>query len=537
VASQQHSVYDAIVIEAGHTGLTCACYLAKAGLKVLVLEQYHTVGGMTISEEITRPGFLSDIYASGYWLGKLSPAPQELELVEYGLEPITPDPNWVQVFPDGSFVTINHDVEDTAQSIAQFSERDADTWRNLYKRHRNAKTAIVAGMNAPPPSLAKEFGRPEAVDGYRFEFQSARSWVEKHFESEKMKAFLASLALHAILSPDDALGGQFAWLFATSVQDVGVSVIKGGMRHVSLALARVFETHGGEIRTNAKVREIVVEGGKAVGVRLEHGEMVHVDGVVASNTDPHHLVLDLLGERQVGSEVADKIHRYEWGDSFFTIYAAFESPIEFRAGPEASQAGYIHAAGSSVDDLSQMFAECRGGKLPATPMVGVINESGVDPSRAPEGKALMKFVVHYVPYRVRGDATGQIRGTHWDEIKEPYADYLIDCLTDTFLPRLRDRIIARVSQSPVDLEHRIISAVHGTHQHGAYLPYQVGPMRPIPELSHYRTPVPNVHLCGAGSHPGPGVSMAPGRKAAQVIHADLALDFSRSVVGQPNGGR
>jgi phytoene dehydrogenase-like protein len=172
-----------------------------------------------------------------------------------------------------------------------------------------------------------------------------------------------------------------------------------------------------------------------------------------------------------------------------------------------------------------MFAQARAGLLPATPMVGIINEAGIDPSRAPEGKALMKFVMHFVPYWVTGDARGRIGGTNWDEIKETYADAMIDFISETYLPRLRDRIIARAVQSPVDLERRIKSAVHGTHQHGAYLPYQIGPMRPIPELGSYRSPIANVYLCGAGSHPGSGVTMAPGRNAARVICADLGLSF------------
>ena len=135
-------------------------------------------------------------------------------------------------------------------------------------------------------------------------------------------------------------------------------------------------------------------------------------------------------------------------------------------------------------------------------MVGIINEAAIDPSRAPRGKALMKFVLHYVPYRVTGDARGEIKGTDRDQIKDAYADTMIDWITEAFLPGLRDRIIARSVQSPLDLERRIPSAVHGTHQHGAFLPYQIGAMRPIPELGFYRSPIPNVYLCGAGSHPG-----------------------------------
>jgi beta-carotene ketolase (CrtO type) len=520
--------YDAIVVGAGHNGLTCGCYLARAGMKVLVLEQYRSVGGMTISEEVTAPGFLSDVHASGYVVAKLSPAPEELKLAEHGLELITPDPNWAQVFPDGRCLAIGRDLEATVASIGRFSKRDAETWRRLYRRYLEAKPHIVAGMNAPPPTLAKEFGRPEAVDGYRFEFQSARSWAQECFESEEIRTFFASCAMHAAVSPDDALGAQFAWLLASAVQDLGVSIVKGGMHQVSHALARVLAAHGGETRTGALVEEILVESGRAVGVRLQGGETIRAGRLVASAVDPRHLVLDLLGERHAGAEIAAKIRRYEWGASFFTIHAALDRPVPYAAGEEPAKAGYVHAAGTSSDELAQAFLDCRAGRLPKGPMVGIIDEAGVDPGRVPAGRGLMKFVVHYVPYRVTDDATGRTEGGDWDGIKDAYADHIIEQLSQNFLPGLRERIVALAVHSPLDLERRIISAVHGTHQHGAFLPYQVGVMRPLPELGQYRTPVENVYLCAAGSHPGSGVSMAPGRNAAQVICADLELDFPGS---------
>jgi len=140
----------------------------------------------------------------------------------------------------------------------------------------------------------------------------------------------------------------------------------------------------------------------------------------------------------------------------------------------------------------------------------------------------MKFVVHYVPWEISGDATGRVRGRTWDEAKEAYADHIIDWLSDGTLPGLRERITRRVVHSPLDLQRRLPSAVHGTHQHGAFVPYQHGSMRPIPELGQYRAPVGNVYLCGAGSHPGSGVSMGPGRNAAQAICQDLGLPFPGS---------
>ncbi|MGD9890733.1 MAG: phytoene desaturase family protein [Dehalococcoidia bacterium] len=525
--------YDAIVIGAGHNGLTCACYLARAGLKVLVLEQYHTIGGMTISEEITEPGFLSDIHASGYLLGKLSPAPDELDLAAHGLDPITPEPNWAHVTTDGRLVTISRDPKKSFQSLEQFSTADAQAWQALYDRYLAAKPQIVAGMHSVPPVPAQQFAtlwqQPDGPDEYRFEVQSARSWATQTFSTEAARAYFASFALHGALSPDDAGGGQYAWLMFTSVQDVGVSIVRGGMHSVSRALARSLEAHGGEIRTNALVKEIVVRDGKAVAVRLDGGETIDVDQVIASNVDPRHLALDLLGEAAVGPAVADKIRHYEWGDSFFTIYAALDRPPEYKTGPAASQAGYVHGAGASMEDLSRIFTECRSGLVPAGPMLGMVNESVVDPSRAPAGKGLMKFVAHYVPYHITGDATGKMRGTGWDEIREQYADYLIDYITANYIPNLKESLIKRVAESPLDLERRIISAVQGTHQHGAFLPYQTGAMRPIAEMGQYRSPVANVYLCGAGSHPGGGVGMGPGRNAAQAIYTNLGLDFAATL--------
>src|SRR6478672_3025024 len=143
--------YQAIVIGAGHNGLTCACYLARAGLKVLVLERYETYGGMTVSEQLAAPGFLSDVHASGYLVAKLTPAPDELVLSRHGLELITRDPNWAQVFPDGRAFTISRDVEETVRSMEQFSRADADAWRGLYQRYLAAKTEIVTGMTSTPP--------------------------------------------------------------------------------------------------------------------------------------------------------------------------------------------------------------------------------------------------------------------------------------------------------------------------------------------------------------------------------------------------
>jgi len=254
-----------------------------------------------------------------------------------------------------------------------------------------------------------------------------------------------------------------------------------------------------------------------------------VGQLVVSNVDPAHLALDLLGVEMVGQEIAGKIEQYEWGDSVFVIFVALDSPINYKTGPAARQSAHVHLTEPSLDFFARVYLQCRGGALPSAPMIVSWNDSAIDPSRAPAGKALMKFVVLSVPWIITGDATGKIPARNWAEAREPYADYLIDLITANYIPDLKAKIIKRVAHSPVDISRKITSAVHGTLGQGAFLPYQNGSLRPIPELGEYKTPVRNVYLCSSGSYPGPGVSMAPGRNAAQVIFADLGLDF-RSVV-------
>ena len=388
--------YDAVVIGGGHNGLTCASYLAGAGLKVLVLEQCHLVGGMTITEEITLPGFRSDIHAFGYQLANLSPAPRELDLARFGFELLKPDPNFSHVFPDGGIVSMHRNIEETAQSISRYSKRDAETWRKLFRNYLKVKDQIVAGVNSPPQSLSAELSKlellPDGLDEYRLGLQSTRSWCDEWFEADETKVFLATFASHPGVAPDDAGGGRLAWLFNTILQDVGNNAVKGGMHNLSLALAGYLQSQSGEIRTNARVRKIVVKGGKAVGIQLADGEEIAVRGVIASSVDPYQLIVEFLGENIVGPDIVAKLERYEWGDSAFVIYVALDGPVEYKAGLVARHSAYVHPTPPTLDYFSQVYTECRGGKLPEAPLVIMCNDSAVDPSRTPPNKYVMKLI-------------------------------------------------------------------------------------------------------------------------------------------------
>lgn len=518
---------DAIVIGAGQNGLTCACYLARAGLRVLVLEAYERLGGMTLTEELTLPGFWSDVHASGYQLANLSPVPSELGLARYGLELIVPDAVYGHAFPDGRAIVVRRDLERTVAAIGRVSQRDAAAFRGLIVRYHAGREAFIAGFFAPPVPAPET----ETFAQYRFRLQSLRSWADETFETEAMKTLFGGFAAFVGSAPDDAGGAEIAWLFGAVLQADGNNFVRGGMNGVTRALAADLAAHGGAVRTGARVARIAVDGGKATGVALENGETIAAKRLVVSATDPGQLVDGFLGEAVVGSGIAGAMRRYEWGDAAMTIYLALDRPVDYAAGPEVGEAAQVHLSPASLAALSQASLECRAGLLPAEPFIVAWNDSALDPSRVPPGNAHKKLVVLGIPYRIAGDARGQITGTTWDEARDAYADRIIDLVEAKYLPGLRSRLLHRVAHSPFDLERKLASAVRGTISHGAMLPYQMGAMRPIPQLSGYRTPVLNAYLCDSGTHPGPGVSMASGRNAARVIVADLGLTFPTGEAG------
>ncbi len=525
--------YDAVVIGGGHNGLTCACYLAKAGLSVVVLEQHHTIGGMTITAELTEPGYWSDLHASGYQLANLSPTPAELDLPGHGVELIEPDIPYAHAFSDGRCLAVRRELDATLAAIGGYSAHDAETWGRLFRHYLDVKPGVVESMFSPPSTLAAQAraaeASPEAMDNYRFGLQSTRSWCHEWFESDEMKCLVGAFASFVGHGPDDAGGGESAWLFGSVLQDSGNNFVKGGMHRVSLALADVLRELGGEVRTNAGVEKIVTGPDGATAVRLTGGEEITVGQVVASSVDPAQLTLRLLGEEVVGADTARRVRALEWGDSVMVVYVSLDDPVGYRAGAEADAASHVHLSPPSIDAIAEANLQARAGTLPEHPLVVSWNDSTIDPSRTPDGKHLKKFVVLGVPATITGDATGRVDARSWQDAAGPYTDHLLELIDEQYLPGLRRSIRKVAVHDPVVMERTLSSAVHGTITHGAMVPYQMGPWRPVPEMGHYRSPVSNVYLCGSGSHPGAGVSMAPGRNAAQVIHDDLGLDFAATI--------
>jgi phytoene dehydrogenase-like protein len=529
--------YDAIIIGAGHNGLTCACYLAKARLKVLVIEQYHSIGGMTITEEVTLPGFNSDVHAFGYQLANLSPVPVELNLSKYEFELIRPEMSYSHVFPDGGYISMYRNIEQTIKSIEKYSKKDSQTWKKMFERYIEDMDSIITTINSPPLPLYSQLAAIEknsTIDSgfsYRSKLQSVRSWCNEWFESEEAKIMFGTFSSFVGLSPDDAGGGEIAYLFSSIIQHGGNNVVKGGFTNLCLALSKYLKSKGGEIITNTAVTKIIIKKGiGAVGVKLDNGKEIGVKKIVASSIDPSTLILKLIGEEHFNTKIVKGIKNMEWGDSVLAVYLALDAPVEYFAGPEIVPSAQLHLSPQTMDYLAKIFYECRAGKLPSEPLVIMSNDSVADPSRVPIGKHLLKFLVLNVPYKLQtnGTDTSNIyQPIDWDHVGTKYGDHVVDMINDKYIRNLKQIILKRVIYSPIDFEKRPSTAVYGTLSCGALVPYQTSSMRPIPELGRYKTSIHNIYMCGAGSHPGPGVSMAPGRNAAQIILADLNVDFNK----------
>ncbi|MGB5812583.1 MAG: NAD(P)/FAD-dependent oxidoreductase [Polyangiales bacterium] len=506
--------YEAIIIGAGHNGLACACHLAKAGLHVLVLERHYQIGGMTRTEEITLPGFLHDVHAAGFQLGNLSPSVEELHLIERGFELIYPPVNFAQVFPDGRHIRFCRDLDDTCASIAQFSRDDANAWREVMRDYHAGRSQFVQALFNPP--VPGDLGAEQCA--------SLRSWIDQHFESEEVKTCFAAWGIHLGFAPDDD-GGIISSSFGPVIQDGGNNPVLGGMQQLPNTLAHFVEDHGGEVRTSAEVEKILTADGRATGVRLATGEEIRATRLIASNANPVHTILDYLTEEDVGSNVTNKMRGLDLGVAQMTIFMALERSPSFVAGDLACETLYVHAAEPGFDTFTSMSNEALAGKLPRAPLLLFVNEGSVDPSRAPSGKSVMRILVGPLPYEIRGDATGVVPHRTWETAREPYANYIIALAERHYVPGLGDLVLERVVHDPVTMSIESPDALGGSTYHVGNRPEQTGAMRPIPELGQYRTPVANVYLCGAGSHPGGGVSMAPGRNAAITICDDLGLPF------------
>jgi phytoene dehydrogenase-like protein len=523
--------YDIIIIGGGHNGLVAACYLAKAGLKTVVLERREAVGGGSVTEEI-HPGFRCSTLA--HTAGPVSPqVVSDLNLSSFGLEVITPAARVLSLSPDHRSLCIYNDTERTVGEIEKFSVKDAQSYPEFLTSFSRIGRVLAPLLSMTPPSI----DQPAAADiwtlgkvglafrglGKKDEYRLLR-WapmavadlVAEWFETELLRATVAARGIFGAFAGPWSAGTSLGllWQAALDANPIGpTSFVKGGMGGLTQALASAAASAGVEIRTRAEVSKIETVDDKTSRAVLRSGEQIEARAIV-SNADPRTTFLRLVDPIDLDPNFLLKIRNYRALGSAAKINLALSGLPSFSGVNTADAAtrlsGRIHI-GPDIDYLEHAFDAAKYGDYSPEPYLDITIPSLTDPTLAPGGMHVMSVFVQFAPYTLKeGD---------WNTRRDEFADTVVDQLA-RFAPGLKELILTRQIITPLDLEQTY--GLSGGHiHHGEQALDQVFTFRPLIGWAQYRTPIKGLYLCGAGTHPGGGVTGQPGANSAREIVKDF----------------
>ena len=522
------TAFDVVVAGAGHNSLVCAAYLARAGMRVLVLERAQRIGGDTSTEEVTLPGFRHDLCASAHTVFQASPIVRndELELGAHGLRYLFPELAVVMPFADGRSITMFRDPSATAGDLARFSARDAGAYERLLADWDAIKGAHSASRysaaTSPSEAIAALERTAPGLEAVRWRYSSALDVVCERFEDEHVRAFFLWLSLMTMAQVDQPGTGLNALSLPAGRQAFSWTTAEGGSVALPDALARIVTERGGEVRTGSEVTRVLVEDGRAVGVVTADGVEQRAGRAVVSTIHITQLPA-VVGAEHLGDAFVAGLERWRPGITMFVTHYALDAAPRYRTerGPVAAVgAGICDTTADLVDGLS---AFRRGDVRTERAPLLAINASAVDPSRAPEGKHTLKLV-GFLPYELRDGGAER-----WDAIKDDVSDALFDRYLGYTDGLGRANVLARHVESPLDLERRNPHNHRGSCHGGDQDLAQDGALR---YATGYRLSVPGLYQTGATTHPGGSVTGAPGRNCAQVVLEDLGLRFADAIAGQ-----
>jgi phytoene dehydrogenase-like protein len=539
---QETRTWDAVIVGAGHNGLVAAAYLARGGLKVLVLERREVLGGACVTEEIF-PGY--KVSTAAYLCSLMQERIiRELDLQHHGYHVYAKDPAFFTPFPDGRHLTMWQDRRRTCEEIAKFSTRDAEIYPSYEDYIEQLAQFAERMLLRTPPNIANagwsdlaSLGRlgwemmhmpdAERIGHAKIFTQSVADFLEPWFESEQLKVTLATdgvigtnggpqspgtayVLLHHVMGKVD--GNRGLWGF-----------VRGGMGAVSNAIAAAARVAGAQIRANSTVKEILLTQGaggpRATGVLLENGEEIYAHTVV-SCADPKRTFLGLVGERNLPPEFVTGVRGIAMKGCSMKINLALDGLPNFTAIPGSTLQPHhkttMHIC-PDMDYVERAWDDAKYGRPSDFPLIEMTIPTTYDDSIAPPGKHIMGIFLQYAPY--------DLRDADWRTLKDVYADRVMD-LIELYAPGFKSLVTARQVLSPLDLEE-IYGLTGGNIFHGEMSLGQLFFLRPVPGWARYRTPVRSLYLCGSGTHPGGGVMGAPGYNAAHEILADWK--FGRGV--------
>jgi len=520
--------YDVVAIGSGHNGLVAAAYMAVAGKRVLVLERNAWCGGGVVTAELTGPGYLHDRFSTGHIFIQANPLIKndELKLLSrYGLKYIYPDVPFLCVFEDGSTIALHRNRQQTYQSIATFSKKDADTFLEFAETAMAYLPLVAASLYTPPVPLGASLAMlDQSAEGrqlFAIMHKSPYDLILENFENEKVRLFFMRMVSENLTGPEEKGTGLGIFVFLGFMEQYGIGLPVGGSGMLTTALVRCIQDHGGMVLNNTSVERVLVKGGRAVGVRAADGMEYMANDAVIGAIHPH-----LLGRMAPGLDagVVRAAERTELSaNSCLTIHAALREPLRFKAGPHVNRAYFTELMPSNLDTLRHFFDALRYGRLPETSLIGLVSPSTFDATRCPPGKATL-HVWDYVPY-----AHPDGGPPYWDKAKQEFAQTLLSRMGHFIENITADNIIDYVVDSPLDLERASASFQKGDLHGIAPYMYQSGSHRPTPDLGRNTVPgMERLYLVGPFQHPGGGVFGA-GRATAMKMCEDLKLNFDKIV--------
>ena len=533
-------MFDAIVVGGGHNGLTAASYLARAGLRVCVLERRDILGGACVTEEVW-PGHR--VSRASYVVSLLHPkVVADLELKRFGYEVHPLDPAYSTLPPDGPPLFFFNDDEATCDSVRPHSRRDADAFPAFQALLERMADFLRPMLLRPPPAvgsrhpgdllgLLREAGRAAGLskrdifDFYRVMTMSVGDLLDDWFECDALKGAMASSGVVGVWAGPRTPGTAYNLLHHELGEIDGVpglwGHVRGGMGAISTAIARSAESAGAEIRTGAAVRSIDVAEGRTVGVTLESGEELRAP-VVISGAHPKTTVLDLVGAQHFPDEVVEDMRRYKTRGGSVKVNWVLSEPPRYEGVSAEDQERLVRSGVAfcpSIDYLERAWQDACRGVPSESPYLEVEVPSTIDPTLTDDGTTIVTMFTQYGPWR-ESDWT--------DAARDAYADRCLEILAAR-APNVRDAVVHREVLAPPDLE-RIFGLVGGSIFQGEQGLDQMAFMRPSPALAQYATPVDGLYLCGAGTHPGGGVMALGGHNAAHRVLHDQRLKRVRRKV-------
>ncbi len=521
--------YDAIVVGGGHNGLVHAAYLAKSGLRTVVLERRDLVGGAAITEELI-PGFHFTTFS--YAVSLLRPeVVAELDLVRHGYQTF-PIATSFAPMENGDHLLLGRDDRQNAAQIARHSDADAAAYGRYSRDVADVVRALRPLFDDVPPDVFSDDpaevirlasvgrhlrGLPKRVlhNAVRLLTGSAADFLDDYFESDVLKGLLASSGIIGTKVGPRSQGSGLVLLYHNIGEDDGHlgswGFHRGGNGGLTQVIARAARSLGVDIRLGAAVDRVVTVNGRVTGVVLADGVELEAP-VVVSALDPRRTFLDLVDSSELPTDLVDDIRRFRFqGTSSKVNFALDGLPLyPSLAGRTDHYGGFVNVA-PSMDYLERAFDEGKYGWYSSRPYIDGCIQSMIDPDMAPAGKHVMSCFVHYTPYH--------LRGSDWDSERQRLGD-TVQATLESFFPGFSELVVHREVVTPLDIE-RVVGLSEGNIFAGELLSPQMYLFRPAPGWNQYRTPISGYYQCGSGTHPGGCVTGGPGRLAARQVVADL----------------